>query len=322
MKKFLTLFIGVVILFSPSISAKILDVNEVTSNVAEAYENGDAEIKEYVFKVNNETKQIEVYGDKELYLIINYGNDFISFDRENEKINLDDEKKIMIFQNVFYSFLFTIINMSTGEPYIDLDADFKETYDEYGLYIEKKQSIFNGEPNDYIIHGKISLDTDKITALEKKYRNVSYDTNNQGGKNYITPNIVIKSVTENSVSLIATYEKENTDYDRLEQYCDIYRSTTKDDENKYVKINDKAIYCNEEIIDKDLESNTKYYYKAIFASSGEEFGDIVEVITKKDEIGINNPQTGGKDIITIIIPLLISIGIIIYTKNRNVITRL
>lgn len=86
-------------------------------------------------------------------------------------------------------------------------------------------------------------------------------------------NIDVSRVTNSSVTL-----KVNSGKATLQEVCYIYRSDDNINFDKKIIVN-----CNESYVDRELSSDTIYYYKASINGS-DIFSEVVTVTTDKDEI--------------------------------------
>ena len=157
------------------VSAKILTVEEVSNNFANtelvklAKDTSDTNISS---KVNTDTSTIDIYVDSKKEFSFKYGQDYIewTFDIADENLTSENIVKLIndfIIRSYGINGIMESIITTSGHPgkFVNLDADYSNTYDTYG--IELKYKVSNNEKRLEAI--KMSLDTDKIDKLVETY---------------------------------------------------------------------------------------------------------------------------------------------------------
>lgn len=232
---------------------------------------------------------------------------------------------------------------------INPNADYTNTFDEYGLLYDKKDCSEEASSfNSYVNSFRMSFDTDKITALVGKYATSNLTPEAKLLLN-ATPTLKAQDATEKSVVLYPNVDLTDI---KLKAYCHIYRAESENGE--YKRITSKPMGCTSwaGYQDNDLEGSKDYFYKAVVILGDKEGkpSNIVKVTTeydinsflfpsnnvakdtsvtqeknepKTEEVGIENPKT-GVNIPIIIIILMGSLGVflLMHTKRHNVIRKL
>ncbi len=195
---------------------------------------------------------------------------------------------------------------------IVLDADKTYSYATDGYEMSFKhleENVENGKVStDRLLTFKLSLDKDTVVALFAA-NGVEGETIDDYAKS-ILPVVSYGDVTDSKVSL---YAKANAnDFFNTQLYCVLYRSDAVDGEFKALN-EDNPIPCDGETayVDKDLNANTTYYYKA-FTIGGSNFGDVISVKTEVAK-GARNPKTGWSSIYVAIGIVVIMMGVCIIT---------
>lgn len=125
----------------------------------------------------------------------------------------------------------------------------------------------------------------------------------------LVPTIEATEITENSISVKATVEHDIEGLDEV--MCAIYRADTENGDYKNITM-DGYVNCSGALsfVDKDLNSNTTYYYKAI-VEGGTNYSEVISVTTKD---GKENTDNSGYVLIE---KNLKQIQLIRYTGNNN-----
>lgn len=348
MKKY-TLIICAIFMFflaHNSIYAKNITVDELNTQIN--YELNNNEILKALLKnnaryssnINTADGSIDIYEDSTKLIIISYQDDYITFISDNV-INVDSLNDYIKRDYIIYLGIINSIIKLSGfdDKTLSEEAYNKDIYDEYGIKTSLDEYDLSGTtPYEYHYTGsiikqlKMSLDTDKITALINEYGQNDPFAIDELIKT-LEPSLKKYDVTDNSVKLIP---KVNNKFSDDTVYCDIYRS--KHSSRDYKKITDEPVKCMGETTfkDTDLDSDTTYYYKAV-VEGGSVYSDILEVTTDEDDEEsttpdnnnsnnqdeYKNPDTG------VFIPSIIVIGltitsliVLIYTRKKKLFVKL
>lgn len=231
----------------------------------------------FTSKVDTIYKTFDIYNESGKIFSFTYGDDYIEYDNrsaviteENLKyMNNNDILTIFWIQGIMESIL--ILILSSYENKI-LSENYTNEYEKYGVQLETESYNFSSKDEDEssysisvetIKYFKISLDTDKIDALVAKNGiNTEKQDSDKEVINSLTPILEVKNINENPVTLYPSINYYNTAPD-YSVNCYVYWSN--DENGIYEKISDFAVNCLGEvgIIDKNLKSNTTYYYKTI-----------------------------------------------------------
>ena len=303
-------------------------------------------------KVNSTDKTLDIYSENKKTFSFVYGDDYIEYNNRSTVITeenlIDNISTVFGIQGVMESVF--VLSGHENKTLSD-KVTYTDTYDTYGIQLETESYNFSGtyenggsysKTGNYIKYFKISLDTEKINALITKYGvDVEEQDPNKEIIANLTPTLEATNITENSVTIHPKINYFNTDPDYI-VYCFVYRS---DSENgTYEKISDLSINCLDSvgIVDEGLKSNTTYYYKTI-VDGGNKYSEPIAVTTKESSTITNNdtnnnnnsntnnnnnnssnnqfnvienPKTGFTfPTITILLTLIGSISIILYTKK-------
>ena len=158
------------------VSAKILTVDEVSNNFANtefvklAKDTLDINISS---KVNTDTSTIDIYVDSKKEFSIKYGQDYLewTFDVDEENATSVDDITKLINDFIIRSFgiqgIMESVITTSGHPgkFVNLDADYSNTYDTYGIELKYKVSDNEKKLESF----KMSLDTDKMDKLIETY---------------------------------------------------------------------------------------------------------------------------------------------------------
>lgn len=343
-KFFIALILVIMVFFSSIVNvyARTLTIDEVStqfdkSSIVEGLnQSGSSTIAS---QVNTTDKTLDIYTGTEKVFSFVYGDDYIEYNNRDFVVTEENSMDTILPAFMSYGVMESIFVLSGYEnKTLKEDEDYTNTYDTYGIQLETESYQFSGEEEDgssynisgdYIKYFKISLDTDKIDALIETY-GVDVDEENPYKEtiNSLTPTLVAKEVTENSVSLYPTIPYTSNDPDYLIS-CYIYRS---DSENgTYEKISEATVNCSQDsgvgMVDKDLKSNTTYYYKTI-VQGGTIYSSPVAVTTKgaassnTNDVD-ENPKTGMTvSLIMIALTSIVSVSVMIYMKKKSVFNRI
>ena len=273
---------------------------------------------------DTENHKIKIYNnDIEAFISMDYGDDYIEYENDVATITYEVASKSLFHDIMLVNLLDIIFDLAGYEDKaLDFEnGDFTNTYDTYGFLLttesyniseesEYGTSSMNG---DLFRHFKITLDKTKIDTLIAQYGVDSADVDpNVEVIKGIKPTIEVIKTTEDSVTVQPhlNYVNFDPDYDVL---CYIYRSESEDGE--YVKLDGDPVSCIKEskYIDKDLKSNTTYYYKTV-VTYGSIFSNPVDATTKKAGV---NPKTGINNPIVLISVLFMIIGGSLLVVNRK-----
>lgn len=306
MKKSLSVFfIGIMFFWGIlNVNASTLTINDVSAQFEKTNTIKELSKLDLIVtsKVNTPDKTLDIYGNGEKIFSFTYGDDYIEYDNRSMTVTaenyMDGIKTFFWIQGVMES----VFELSgNANKIIKEEEAYTKSYDTYGIQLETEDFSFSHQDEDgssssisgsAIKYFKISLDTEKISALIDKYGVDAdkVDVNKEVIKS-LKPTLEVSNITENSVDLFpkVNYKSTDTDYTVT---CYIYRS---DSENgTYKKISDNAINClgSIGITDKDLKSNTTYYYKAI-VDGGTIYSDPVEVVTKDSKSDVIKSDTSN-----------------------------
>lgn len=279
--------------------------------------------------INETNKNFDIYTENEKAFSFTYNDEYIEYDNRNTIVTKENCLEDFFTPIWIESVIQSIFNASGHiNKTIYRKGNYTDTYDTYGIQMETESCNFSGTDDDgstwdYIKYFKISFDTNKIDALVNKYGILADNFEANPETKNLVPTLEAKDITENSVTLYP----EVANYDSEDVFCFIYRSN--DINGTYEKISSAAVSCSDGIgiIDKNLKSNTTYYYKAI-VYGGEKYSDIIKVSTKGNLVvdeGIDedptipeNPQTGSFiSTISVCGAITLIIGIIYYVKKKN-----
>ncbi len=338
LKKVLGIVIIAVMFFSTisNVYAKTLTINEI-SNQFEQTKLFDVFNINLSTKVNTDDNTLDIYGDDEKIFSFTYGTDYIEYDDRSTEVTM--ENAINIGTDLCLKGMIESILKLSGydDQFIELDEDYTDTYDTYGIQMETEHYDFSIEEDgisismtgEFVKYFKMSFDTDKIDALMNKY-GVDIDEQNPNTEIFesLIPTIEAKDITENSVTLYPHVNYTNTDLNYTIN-CYIYRSTSIDGD--YEKISDAVNCFNPEgFKDENLNSNTTYYYKSLVVG-GTKYSEPLKVTTKEvrevntDNLDVSeeNPPTGMSfPIITASIITVVSIVILKVIHKKSAFKRI
>lgn len=362
LKKMGVLALTTIVLFWPiiNVAAKEITIKDVSSefvksDMVEILKEPD---KDITASLEEEAQTLNIYSGQQKIITFKYTDEYIEYDNRQAEITEETAPKDVINAFLIVGMMETILKLSGIDtqklPDIE-DENFTDTYDTYGLEFETEPYSFSGTDEsgnwsvkgDFIRYFKISLDSEKIEALIEKYGT----TDSQGpSKDLIaslTPTLKATNIEEDSVTLYPRLPYNGEDI-KEPIYCDIYRATTEN--GPYEKISAGQVNCLDDVgvIDKNLQSDTVYYYKTKVVD-GLNFSDVLKVTTKKATIvepllqnptsnnnsnnqlandvlkeeEIENPDTGlFLPISAIFLMLLVSILIFAYTRKKSVFKKL
>ena len=270
-----------------NVYAKTLAINDVAKTVNESdmfeflnsYDQYDLSAR-----VNTATSKLEIYNENQLVDSFTYGADYIESANSNLVITKENALEESI-RSAFNSAIIQSVLILSGKEYYDIkeDADYTNTYDEYGLTIKSTNvdlDLDNGEHLEglFITYLKISLDTEKINKLVEKYGIFNPYGASAPVIAALTPELEIDEVTDSSVTLHPSIPYTNSDPE-FKVLCEIYRANGL--EGEYTKITKEGVDCihGGSYVDKGLESNKTYYYKTI-VQYAEKYSEPQEVTTK------------------------------------------
>ena len=157
------------------VSAKVLTVDEVSNNFANtefvklAKDTLDIAISS---KVNTDTSTIDIYVDSKKEFSFKYGQDYIewTFDIADENLTSENIVKLIndfIIRSFGIQGIMESVITTSGHPgkFVNLDADYSNTYNTYGIELKYKVSSNEKKLESF----KMSLDTDKMDKLIETY---------------------------------------------------------------------------------------------------------------------------------------------------------
>lgn len=330
-KRILSLVLIVSVLFAniSTAFAATLTINQITTKFSEtSIIQGLAQLgMEVTPTVDTQANKIKfMYGDEEV-IALDYTNEYLLLDRSDVIVTKDIADKSLVETFVIFGVFQSILELSgyTNKT-ISSEADLSDGYDTYGMKLVTEEYSFSGEDEtgswtssgDYIKYLKLSLDTTKIDALMTAY-GVDADSEDPNKEIILglTPSLEATDITSSSVTLKPSIPYTNTDND-YEVFCYIYKSTEEDGE--YEKVSDMAINCLGDVsyVDKNLSSNTTYFYKTV-VMDGTNFSEPISVTTKKKEV-VENPKTGINNPITLIslISLITCLSMFVISKKKAI----
>lgn len=329
---------------SDNVFADMLKIEDISTefNQSEIVQTLNQFGIDIISKVNDVDKKIEfsvLAGEIQKKYSFVYTNEYIEYNGRDIVLT-DENYEEQIILNFLIEGLEEAITKLSGYENIKLsDADYTNTYDEYGLQIEtiEFKASFEEESDKYCKYFKTSLDDEKVDKLINKYGKTVPGTEEEI-VSMTNPTLKIENVTENSVTL----DPDANYYGDVENpniTCYIYRS--EQENGTYEKISNISTTCSGilhmTITDNNLKNNTTYYYKVV-ARGGTKFSDPYAITTKKvsndsnnnvDDLNNNNnktdldgnitenPQT-GENLFGGFLTLIITGGLllIIYSKNK------
>lgn len=353
-KKTLKLLLVSFILISfKNVYAKMLTIEEVNTefNNSSVVEYLNQSGNNITSKIDSSTKLFNIYNNEEQIFSFKYTDSFISYEvLAKSRIAICDNESILNASYWTEGVIEAIIKASGfNNKDISLNADYTNTFDEYGLLYDKKDCSEEASSfNSYVNSFRMSFDTDKITALVGKYATSNLTPEAKLLLNAI-PTLKAQDVTEKSVVLYPNVDLTDI---KLKAYCHIYRAESENGE--YKRITSKPMGCTSwaGYQDNDLEGSKDYFYKAVVILGDKEGkpSNIVKVTTeydinsflfpsnnvakdtsvtqeknesKTEEVGIENPKTGVNiPVVVIILMGILGVSILIYTKRHNVIRKL
>lgn len=309
MKKVL-LFIVSLFLVTNTVNAKLISVEDIVNDVK-------SRVPAMNIAVDSTNHKINILDqDGTASISYNYTDEYIEY---VDNTNLDtltyeeSERNFGAFIGIVY--LYDSFIKLSGYDYdmIELPDGVDLNYEEYGFEIstEKTEVEKDGQriSGDFIKYFKFSLDT---ATIEKLWND--YGTGDEAA-DVKKPTLEVVKTGKNSVTLKVSSNDSNINNIHS---CYIYRSTEQN--GTYTKIsNDEFKFYNSlDIMDTNLETNTNYYYKAIF-TDGTEYSNLLSAKTQEGGEIVVNPNTGPIQQLLLILVTLVTSGIVFFLiKNKSI----
>ena len=309
MKKVL-LFIVSLFLITNTVNAKLISVEDIVNDVKSRVPAMNIAVDSTNHKINIMDQ------DGNASISYNYTDEYIEY---VDNTNLDtltyeeSERNFGAFIGIVY--LYDSFIKLSGYDYdkIELPDGVDLNYEEYGFEIstEKTEVEKDGQriSGDFIKYFKFSLDT---ATIEKLWND--YGTGDEVA-DVKKPTLEVVKTGKNSVTLKVSSNDSNINNIHS---CYIYRSTEQN--GTYTKIsNDEFKFYNSlDIMDTNLETNTNYYYKAIF-TDGTEYSNLLGAKTQEGGEIVVNPNTGPIQQLLLILVTLVTSGIVFFLiKNKSI----
>ena len=309
MKKVL-LFIVSLFLVTNTVNAKLISVEDIVNDVKSRVPSMNIVVDSTNHKINIMDQ------DDNASISYNYTDEYIEY---IDNTNLDtltyeeSERNFGAFIGIVY--LYDSFIKLSGYDYdkIELPDGVDLNYEEYGFEIstEKTEVEKDGQriSGDFIKYFKFSLDT---ATIEKLWND--YGTGDEVA-DVKKPTLEVVKTGKNSVTLKVSSNDSNIDNIHS---CYIYRSTEQN--GTYTKIsNDEFKFYNSlDIMDTNLETNTNYYYKAIF-TDGTEYSNLLSAKTLEGGEIVVNPNTGPiQQLLLILVTLVTSAIVFFLIKNKSI----
>ena len=254
-----------------------------------------------------------------------FTNEYIELDNKDFDLNKDNMEKYFLQSIQIFGITDALINLSGFENKTLKENTKSVNYDKYEMILETEKITINEENNgvtidgsiEYIKYFKISLDKTKIANLVKDYGTDIKEYENPFLDD-LKPALGYTSTKNNEITLQICFKdpKVSSIYP---VYADIYQATSIDGE--YIKINSEKIDYSKGMvtfIDKNVESNKTYFYKAIINDSEIE-SDILIAKALETTVStqpVENPKTGISSPF-IIIPITITFALLYFILKKK-----
>lgn len=278
-------------------------------------------------KANKTTNTLDVSVDLDETLTnkFKYTNEYIELDNRNFTPSEENMGQQFLQSVQILGIVDALINLSGFENKTLKENTNPTNYDKYGLTLETEEIILDEENNGITINGsieylkyfKISLDKTKIENLVKDYGTDIKEYENPFLDD-LKPALGYTSTKNNEITLQICFKDPNIS-STYPVYADIYRATSIDGE--YIKINSEKIDYSKGMVtfvDRNVESNKTYFYKAIISDSTIE-SDILTAKALQTTVStqsVENPKTGISSPF-IIIPITITFALLYFILKKK-----